>query len=156
MSVQSFRMRSTQGSSSNIMECEISLKNPRTNFPITSTTDTYRPMILQAGDSGVNYSTFSAWKVSELTSLPYMFHLTAWIILRIESLPISCKEAQTRWADFVIEDDHRQDTTVIWGGEAVSNADVPPLLNPTAVQGPVAFQRQRHVLEALLVSWWTL
>lgn len=47
MSVQSFRMRSTQGSSSNMMECEISLKKPRTNFPMTKTTDKYRPMILE-------------------------------------------------------------------------------------------------------------
>ena len=47
MSVQSLRMRSTQGSSSNMMECEISLKKPRTNFPMTKTTDTYRPMILE-------------------------------------------------------------------------------------------------------------
>lgn len=46
MSVQSFRMRSTQGSSSNMMEWDISLKKPRTNFPMTRTTDTYRPMIL--------------------------------------------------------------------------------------------------------------
>lgn len=49
MSVQSFRMRSTQGSSSNMMECDISLKKPRTNFPMTKTTDTYKPMILQDG-----------------------------------------------------------------------------------------------------------
>jgi len=47
ISVQSFRMRSTQGSSSNMMEWEISLKKPRTNFPMTKTTDTYRPMILK-------------------------------------------------------------------------------------------------------------
>lgn len=46
ISVQSFRMRSTQGNSSNIMECDISLKKPRTNFPMTKTTDTYKPMIL--------------------------------------------------------------------------------------------------------------
>lgn len=49
MSVQSFRIRSTQGSSSNIIEWEISLKKPRTNFPITRTTDTYNPMILAGG-----------------------------------------------------------------------------------------------------------
>lgn len=47
MSVQSFRMRSTQGSSSNMMECDISLKKPRTNLPMTKTTDTYKPMILR-------------------------------------------------------------------------------------------------------------
>lgn len=40
-------MRSTQGSSSNMMEWDISLKKPRTNFPMTKTTDTYRPMILE-------------------------------------------------------------------------------------------------------------
>lgn len=55
MSVQSFRMRSTQGSSSNMMEWEISLKNPRTNFPITKTTDTYRPMILEGGKKRLHW-----------------------------------------------------------------------------------------------------
>lgn len=47
MSVHSLRMRSTQGSSSNIMEWLIPLKNSRTNFPITKTTDAYNPMMLQ-------------------------------------------------------------------------------------------------------------
>lgn len=39
MSVQSFRIRSTLGSSSNMMECEIPLKSSRINFPMTRTTD---------------------------------------------------------------------------------------------------------------------
>lgn len=52
MSVQSFRIRSTQGNSSNIMECEISLKKPRTNFPMTRTTETYKPMILEQKEGG--------------------------------------------------------------------------------------------------------
>lgn len=47
ISVHSFRIRSTLGSSSNIIEWEIPLKNSRTNFPITSTTEAYKPMILQ-------------------------------------------------------------------------------------------------------------
>ncbi len=47
MSVQSFRMRSTQGSSSNMMEWLIPLKNSLTNFPITNTTEAYNPMMLQ-------------------------------------------------------------------------------------------------------------
>ena len=47
MSVHSLRMRSTQGSSSNIMEWLIPLKNSRTNFPITKTTEAYNPMMLQ-------------------------------------------------------------------------------------------------------------
>lgn len=49
MSWHSLRMRSTHGSSSNMMECEISLKKLRTNLPMTSTMDTYSPMILGAG-----------------------------------------------------------------------------------------------------------
>lgn len=52
MSVHSFRIRSTQGNSSNIMECEISLKKPRTNFPMTRTTETYKPMILAQKERG--------------------------------------------------------------------------------------------------------
>lgn len=47
ISVHSFRMRSTLGSSSNMMEWEIPLKNSRTNFPITRTTEAYNPMMLQ-------------------------------------------------------------------------------------------------------------
>lgn len=47
MSVQSLRMRSTQGSSSNMMEWLMPLKNSRTNFPITKTTEAYNPMMLQ-------------------------------------------------------------------------------------------------------------
>lgn len=47
MSVHSLRIRSTQGSSSNMMEWLIPLKNSLTNFPITRTTDAYNPMMLQ-------------------------------------------------------------------------------------------------------------
>lgn len=47
MSVHSLRMRSTQGSSSNMMEWLIPLKNSLTNFPITNTTEAYRPMMLR-------------------------------------------------------------------------------------------------------------
>lgn len=46
MSVHSLRMRSTQGSSSNMMEWLIPLKNSLTNFPITRTTEAYNPIIL--------------------------------------------------------------------------------------------------------------
>lgn len=47
MSVHNFKIRSTLGSSSNMMEWEIPLKNSRTNFPITRTTDAYSPMMLK-------------------------------------------------------------------------------------------------------------
>lgn len=47
MSVQSLSTRSTHGSSSNIMDLEIPLKNSLTNFPTTSTTDMYNPTILK-------------------------------------------------------------------------------------------------------------
>lgn len=47
MSVHSFRIRSTLGSSSNMMEWEIPLKNSRTNFPITRTTEAYSPIMLK-------------------------------------------------------------------------------------------------------------
>lgn len=52
MSVQSFKTRSTQGSSSNMMDLEIPLKNSLTNFPMTSTTDMYRPTILKKRSGG--------------------------------------------------------------------------------------------------------
>lgn len=47
MSVHSLRIRSTQGSSSNMMEWLIPLKNSLTNFPITRTTEAYNPIILR-------------------------------------------------------------------------------------------------------------
>lgn len=50
--MQSLRMRSTQGSSSNMMEWLIPLKNSRTNFPITRTTEAYSPMMLGAMETG--------------------------------------------------------------------------------------------------------
>lgn len=59
MSVQSFRTRSTQGSSSNMMDLEIPLKNSLTNFPMTSTTDMYRPTILKKRSGGRKFSILS-------------------------------------------------------------------------------------------------
>lgn len=59
MSVHSFSTRSTFGSSSNMMERDIPLKNSRTNLPITSTTDMYKPTMLRNTQDTHQHATFS-------------------------------------------------------------------------------------------------
>lgn len=77
MSVQSLRMRSTHGSSSNMMEWLIPLKNSLTNFPMTSTTEAYSPMMLHKR-SIINQSLINAWFVTDSTVLlPVSWQLLA-------------------------------------------------------------------------------
>lgn len=65
MSVHNFKIRSTLGSSSNMIEWEIPLKNSRTNFPTTRTTDAYSPMMLKSKNGKSSNHTLKKGQSSE-------------------------------------------------------------------------------------------
>lgn len=97
MSVQSLRMRSTHGSSSNMMEWLIPLKNSLTNFPMTSTTEAYSPMMLHKR-SIINQSLINTWFVTDSTVLlPVSLQLLAILeMTSAQGLKISGTEPSLR------------------------------------------------------------
>lgn len=151
MSVHSLRIRSTQGSSSNMMEWLIPLKNSLTNLPITKTTEAYNPMMLRRRRGAGT----EEQKMESKEATGEAARATA--LRRRSSVPVSSQKPQTWRTDFVTEHQELQSSLPLAaprssaphrnqaGDGLVHN---PPLLDLDALIG--ALQRQQDVLVVLV------